>query len=65
MIGRRIKMFNRFDWWHLFPTNGDDRAKLTWLNRFPKVLNVGINFYSSGDEVSERVVPGNLPKASQ
>ena len=44
----------------LLATNGDDRAKLTWLNRFPKVLDVGINFYSSGDEVLEIYCEGDL-----
>ena len=48
------------NWWHLFPTNGDDRAKLTWKNRFTKVLNVGINFYSKGDEVLEIYCEGGL-----
>jgi hypothetical protein len=39
--------------WHtLFPAS-DDRSKLTWKNRFERVLRLDIshNFYSTGDEV--------------
>ena len=39
-------------WFRLF-SSPDDRAKLTWKNRFPAVLPVAYNFYSSGDEIFE------------
>ena len=39
-------------WFELF-SSPDDRKKLTWKNRFPAVLSVGYNFYSSGDEIFE------------
>ena len=31
----------------------DGRAALTWKNRFPNVLPVAYNYYSSGDEIFE------------
>jgi hypothetical protein len=43
-------------WFKLF-SSPDDRIKLTWQDRFPSVLSVAYNFYSSGDEVFE-VYPG-------
>ena len=46
--------------WHkLFPT-GDDRARLTWRNRFTNVLERTqlYNFWSSGDEVLEIATDG-------
>ena len=37
--------------WHtLF---SDSRANLTWINRFPNVVPVAYNFYSTGDECME------------
>jgi len=39
-------------WSGLF-SSPDDRAKLTWQDRFPAVLSVAYNFYSSGDEIFE------------
>ena len=39
-------------WYRLF-SSSDDRAKLTWRNRFPSVVSVAYNFYSLGDEIFE------------
>ena len=39
-------------WFELF-SSPDDRAKVTWQDRFPTVLSVAYNFYSSGDEILE------------
>jgi len=39
-------------WFELFSSQ-DDREKLTWKDRFPSVLSVAYNFYSSGDEIFE------------
>lgn len=39
--------------WHQLFTSPDDRAELTWKNRFSSVLNVAYNFYSTGDEIFE------------
>ncbi len=39
-------------WFRLFSAP-DDRAKLTWKGRFPSVLSVGHNFYTSGDNIFE------------
>ena len=39
-------------WFELFSST-DDRAKLTWKGRFPAVMAVAYNFYSSGDEIFE------------
>lgn len=39
-------------WFELF-SSPDDRAKLTWKDRFSNVLSVAYNFYSSGDEIFE------------
>ncbi|HBA84461.1 MAG TPA: hypothetical protein DCZ95_10240, partial [Verrucomicrobia bacterium] len=43
-------------WFRLF-SSPDDREKLTWQDRFPSILSVAYNFYSTGDEVFE-VYPG-------
>ena len=43
-------------WFELF-SPPDDRARLTWKNRFPSVLAVAYNFYSSGDEIFD-IYPG-------
>lgn len=43
-------------WHQLFPPS-DDRAGLTWKNRFSSVLNYAYNYYSSGDEIFE-LYPG-------
>ncbi|MGD9874055.1 MAG: hypothetical protein AB7T27_07260 [Kiritimatiellia bacterium] len=43
--------------WHQLFTNQDDRAKLTWKDRFPSVLDVAYNFRSEGDEAFE-IYPG-------
>ncbi len=49
------------DWWRLFP-EGDNRRRLTWINRFGDIPNA-VNFYSSGEEVlnNNDVDPGRLP----
>lgn len=39
-------------WFELF-SSPDDREKLTWKGRFPSVVSVAYNFYSSGDEIFE------------
>lgn len=39
-------------WYQLFSAP-DDRAKLTWQSRFPMVLPIAYNFYSSGDQCFE------------
>jgi hypothetical protein len=39
-------------WFELF-SSPDDREKLTWKDRFPAVLSVAYNYYSTGDEVLE------------
>lgn len=53
--------YNSSTWcstWHELFTAPDDRAKLTWKDRFPSVLNVSYNFYSTGDELFE-IYPGS------
>lgn len=39
-------------WFRLF-SSPDGREKLTWKNRFPSVVSVAYNFYSSGNELFE------------
>jgi predicted outer membrane repeat protein len=43
-------------WFELF-SSPDDRAELSWQDRFPSAVAVGLNLYSSGDEVLE-IYPG-------
>jgi pimeloyl-ACP methyl ester carboxylesterase len=50
-------------WYRLFPEN-DTRSKLTWQGRFPNVVPVAINFYSSGDEVLEIYTDSQNPSLS-
>ncbi len=49
------------DWWKLFP-EGDNRRRLTWMNRFGNIPHA-INVYSSGEEVlnNNDATPGELP----
>lgn len=49
------------DWWKLFP-EGDNRRRLTWMNRFGNISQA-INVYSSGEEVlnNNDATPGELP----
>ena len=49
------------DWWKLFP-EGDNRRRLTWMNRFGNFPHA-INVYSSGEEVlnNNDLTPGELP----
>lgn len=44
-------------WFELF-SSPDDREKLTWKDRFPSVISVAYNFYSSGDEIFETYTNG-------
>ncbi|MDD4017435.1 MAG: hypothetical protein PHV28_05770 [Kiritimatiellae bacterium] len=39
--------------WHRLFSAPDGRAGLTWKDRFPNVLPVAYNYYSSGDEIFE------------
>lgn len=48
-------------WFRLF-SSPDDRAKLTWKARFPSVVSVAYNFYSSGDEIFQ-VFSNGTPSA--
>ncbi len=52
--------YNNNTWsahWHdMF---SDDRRNLTWINRFPNVLPVAYNYYSTGDECMELYTNGN------
>ena len=48
-------------WFRLF-SSPDDRAKLTWKGRFPSVVSVAYNFYSSGDEIFQ-VFSNGTPSA--
>lgn len=49
------------DWWKLFP-QGDNRRRLTWMNRFGDIPNA-LNLYSSGEEVlnNNDLTPGERP----
>lgn len=40
-------------WFSLFSSSDDNRKNLTWKNRFPRVISVAYNFYSSSDEIFE------------
>ncbi len=40
-------------WFELFDQSSDCRAQLAWRDRFPSVLSVAYNFYSTGDEIFE------------
>ena len=44
-------------WFELF-TSSDDRAELTWKNRFPATVSVACNFYSDADEIFEIYTTG-------
>ena len=47
------------EWYRLFEDNvEDDRQLLTWGGRFADVVNVAVNFYSTGDHVLE-LYPNN------
>ena len=47
------------EWYKLFEDDvGDDRQLLTWSGRFADVVNVAVNFYSTGDHVLE-LYPNN------
>jgi alpha-tubulin suppressor-like RCC1 family protein len=45
-------------WNELFDQATDDRGKMTWKNRFQKILPVAYNYFSSGDEAFEIYTDG-------
>jgi hypothetical protein len=49
------------EWHSLFPSS-DARSAFTWLDRFA-ALDIGTNFYSSGDEVLDNPVDSSVPSS--